>query len=207
MSVFKNALNWFKCGPLPTILQLVFRINKLERITRERMKKCEMCTSPASMFCESDEASLCWDCDEKVHSANFLVAKHSRFLLCHLCQSPTPWQAAGPKLSPTVSVCLSCAENPEIGEGESQDEYEDDDNMDSDQVYSESDDDEEEDGDNQVVPLSSSPSPSPVASSSGSKDISSSRFSRGDAGHVFSVKRMREDAADLDSQVRTSLSL
>ncbi|KAM7504077.1 hypothetical protein LguiB_002981 [Lonicera macranthoides] len=132
------------------------------------MKKCEICTSPASMYCESDEASLCWDCDEKVHSANFLVAKNSRFLLCHLCQSPTPWQAVGPKLSPTVSVCLSCAEKPEIGEGESQDEYEDNDNMDDDQGCSESDDDEEEDAYNQVVPLSSSPSPSPVASSSGS---------------------------------------
>lgn len=60
------------------------------------------------MHCESDQASLCWSCDEKVHGANFLVAKHARTLLCHACQAPTPWTAAGPKLGPTVSVCESC---------------------------------------------------------------------------------------------------
>ncbi|KAK7852193.1 b-box domain protein 31 [Quercus suber] len=68
------------------------------------MKKCELCDSPAKMFCESDQASLCWDCDAQVHGANFLVAKHSRRLLCHVCQSLTPWSGSGPKLLPTVSV-------------------------------------------------------------------------------------------------------
>ncbi|KAH6786452.1 B-box type zinc finger family protein [Perilla frutescens var. hirtella] len=72
-------------------------------------KGCELCSNPARMFCDSDQASLCWDCDEKVHAANFLVAKHSRTLLCHVCHSPTPWKAAGPKLGPTVSVCHACA--------------------------------------------------------------------------------------------------
>ena len=56
------------------------------------MKKCELCNSLAKMHCDSDQASLCWDCDAKVHAANFLVAKHSRTLLCHLCQSFTPWK-------------------------------------------------------------------------------------------------------------------
>ncbi|KAF2305045.1 hypothetical protein GH714_001314 [Hevea brasiliensis] len=63
------------------------------------------------MYCESDQANLCWDCDAKVHGANFLVAKHSRTLLCHLCQSFTPWTASGPKLSLTVSVCENCVNN------------------------------------------------------------------------------------------------
>ncbi|KAE7995525.1 hypothetical protein FH972_000309 [Carpinus fangiana] len=36
------------------------------------MKKCELCDSPAKMYCESDQASLCWDCDSQVHGANFL---------------------------------------------------------------------------------------------------------------------------------------
>ncbi|KAG2299330.1 hypothetical protein Bca52824_035802 [Brassica carinata] len=40
-------------------------------------KKCELCDGVARMFCESDQASLCWDCDGKVHGANFLVAKHA----------------------------------------------------------------------------------------------------------------------------------
>ncbi|KAL3508600.1 hypothetical protein ACH5RR_028001 [Cinchona calisaya] len=71
--------------------------------------RCELCSKAAArMYCESDEARLCWECDEKVHSANFLVAKHSRSLLCHLCQSPTPWKASGTKLPPTISLCESC---------------------------------------------------------------------------------------------------
>ncbi|KAF4392698.1 hypothetical protein G4B88_029437 [Cannabis sativa] len=58
------------------------------------MKDCELCGLRARMYCESDQASLCWDCDEKVHGANFLVAKHSRSLLCHVCNFPTPWMAS-----------------------------------------------------------------------------------------------------------------
>ncbi|XP_071701187.1 uncharacterized protein [Rutidosis leptorrhynchoides] len=72
-------------------------------------KKCELCKSPASIYCDSDAASLCWTCDTKVHSANFLVAKHSRTLLCKICQSPTPWNATGDKLSPSSSsICQNC---------------------------------------------------------------------------------------------------
>ncbi|KAB1210083.1 hypothetical protein CJ030_MR6G011341 [Morella rubra] len=58
------------------------------------MKKCELCKVPARTYCESDQASLCWDCDAKVHGANFLVARHYRTLLCHACQSQTPWKAS-----------------------------------------------------------------------------------------------------------------
>ncbi|KAK4420512.1 hypothetical protein Salat_2001600 [Sesamum alatum] len=72
------------------------------------MQRCELCKGKARMHCDSDQASLCWDCDARVHSANFLVARHSRNLLCHVCQSPTPWSASGPKLGPTVSVCEQC---------------------------------------------------------------------------------------------------
>lgn len=60
------------------------------------------------MYCESDQASLCWECDAKVHAANFLVARHTRTLLCHHCNAPTPWSASGPNLGPTLSVCHLC---------------------------------------------------------------------------------------------------
>ncbi|KAL8507545.1 hypothetical protein ACS0TY_018186 [Phlomoides rotata] len=116
------------------------------------MKKgCELCSNPARILCDSDQASLCWDCDDKVHAANFLVAKHSRTLLCHVCQSPTPWSAAGPNLGRTLSVCHACSLQ-----------------------GSESDNDEsEEDGENQVVPWphsgSSSASQHKVSFASGSK--------------------------------------
>ncbi|KAK9142134.1 hypothetical protein Syun_011534 [Stephania yunnanensis] len=50
---------------------------------------------------ESNQASMCWDCDSNVHCANFLVARHSTSLLC--------LGATGVKLGPTaVSVCERC---------------------------------------------------------------------------------------------------
>ncbi|TQE01485.1 hypothetical protein C1H46_012848 [Malus baccata] len=122
------------------------------------MKKCDLCDSAAKVYCDSDQASLCWDCDVKVHGANFLVAKHSRTLLCHVCQSPTPWIGSGLKLCPTVSVCESCVNNNEGNHHEDEDEDEDDE---------EGQDGAEEDEENQVVPWSCKPPP-PVSSTSSS---------------------------------------
>ncbi|KAM1245666.1 hypothetical protein ACFX13_037674 [Malus domestica] len=122
------------------------------------MKKCDLCDSAAKVYCDSDQASLCWDCDVKVHGANFLVAKHSRTLLCHVCQSPTPWIGSGLKLCPTVSVCESCVNNNEGNHHEDEDEDDDDE---------EGQDGAEEDEENQVVPWSCKPPP-PVSSTSSS---------------------------------------
>ncbi|GMP65626.1 hypothetical protein CsSME_00026342 [Camellia sinensis var. sinensis] len=185
------------------------------------MKGCELCRYPARIYCEADGASLCSHCDEKVHSANFLVAKHSRCLLCHVCQSPTPWKASGTKLGPTVSVCDTCVllncsgkqgRGPEGDEeavhggnenDETEDDFEGEDYSDDDEDGSYGDD--EEDGDNQVVPWSSIPPPPPplppVASSSSSEEVSSWRriSSAGASGEgVSSLKRTRQNA-DLDS--------
>ncbi|CAN4117733.1 unnamed protein product [Withania somnifera] len=137
-------------------------------------KDCELCVKKkAKMYCESDEANLCWDCDFKVHSANFLVAKHTRNLLCHSCQNTTPWSASGPKLSPTFSFCNSCLENPAEGFKEAEiadrveelnthmDEYDslddDDDEEEEEEEEEDEDIDDEDEDENQVVPLSSSP--------------------------------------------------
>ncbi|KAH6792847.1 B-box type zinc finger family protein [Perilla frutescens var. hirtella] len=109
------------------------------------MKKCELCNKVARMYCESDEASLCWDCDSRVHTANFLVAKHTRTLLCHACQRLTPWTGSGSKLGPTVSVCEACVH------GRDRDE-------DEDEGEGGGDDDDDDDSENQVVPLSLPPS-------------------------------------------------
>ncbi|KAJ6925625.1 hypothetical protein NC651_010124 [Populus alba x Populus x berolinensis] len=107
------------------------------------MKRCELCDSLAKMYCESDQASLCWDCDANVHSANFLVAKHSRTLLCHVCQSLTPWTGTGPKLGPTLSVCDNCVNNSSSREERSTKEDEDVDNDDDDDDREEEDDDDD----------------------------------------------------------------
>ncbi|XP_058751181.1 B-box domain protein 30-like [Vicia villosa] len=121
-------------------------------------KKCELCKSPAKLFCESDQASLCWECDTRVHTANFIVTKHQRFLLCHICQSLTAWHGTGPKFVPTMSLCDYCVSLT----NNNNDHRDDDDDDDDDDEDTDEDDDDEE---NQVVPWKSTPPP-PVSSCS-----------------------------------------
>ncbi|KAL1537768.1 zinc finger protein CONSTANS-LIKE 4-like [Salvia divinorum] len=162
--------------------------------------RCELCSNPARMFCDSDQASLCWDCDEKVHAANFLVAKHSRTLLCHVCHSPTPWKAAGPKLGLTVSVCHACSRRSQStgdrsrssGESDSDGEDREYSTTESDDSSEDGDDyeDEDEEGDvdeNQVVPWSASASDSPPAVSTSGGEGEEENVS------LSSSKRARDD--------------
>lgn len=46
---------------------------------------CELCSEEASLYCTSDSAFLCLDCDARVHQANFLVARHVRQPICSKC--------------------------------------------------------------------------------------------------------------------------
>lgn len=164
------------------------------------MKSCELCKSSARIYCESDQASLCWSCDGKVHSANFLVARHSRSLLCRVCQSPTPWTATGEKLGPsTASICEKCVVDGTSDDDDDREESHGGNDDDEDDEYDGDEDGEneldmegEEDGDdNQVVPLCSTPPP--AASSSSSEE-----FSDGDRSVL--MKRKRENVADLSSE-------
>ncbi|XP_006351949.1 B-box zinc finger protein 21-like [Solanum tuberosum] len=132
------------------------------------MKNCELCNGLARIYCESDHANLCWDCDLKVHSANFLVAKHSRSLLCNVCQSPTVWSATGAKIGRTVSVCERCVNDEETDREEEEEEEEEEIDLE----------------DIQVVPWSSTPPPQPASSSSSSDESLTP---------IFSLKRMRDD--------------
>uniref|UniRef100_A0A7N0RIL3 B box-type domain-containing protein n=1 Tax=Kalanchoe fedtschenkoi TaxID=63787 RepID=A0A7N0RIL3_KALFE len=171
---------------------------------RKKMKKCELCKLPASLYCESDQASLCTACDLKVHEANFLVARHSRTLLCKTCQARTPWEACGVRLGKTVTECDKCAEGERpaseggtddegftageiLSDGELDGSVEecDDDEM------TESDDEEEGECENQVVPWPSTPPPAACWSSS---DASSSSSVCGNR------KRLRESDADSETQ-------
>ncbi|KAK8919219.1 hypothetical protein KSP39_PZI021386 [Platanthera zijinensis] len=168
---------------------------------------CALCDGVAAMHCESDQASLCWNCDAKVHGANFLVARHTRVLLCRHCQENTPWKASGARLSPTVSVCVRCAaggmassavEEGEdhcegAGGGRAAEEEEEDHGDDVSDTEEDGEDDEEE-GENQVVPWSSLTSPPPATSSSGEESSSTER-----SGSCLS-KRPREND-DFASQV------
>ncbi|XAR66362.1 hypothetical protein NMG60_11012571 [Bertholletia excelsa] len=166
------------------------------------MKKCELCNYVARMYCESDRAILCWDCDAKVHAANFLVAKHTRTLLCHACQAPTPWKGSGAKLAHTVSVCEGCVRRSDTT---STIHHGDDGDLETDSESQEEEEEEEEeegegeegdgnssdDGDNQVVPLFYNTVP-PRASSSSSSEESSGRATMGASVSIgFSLKPTR----------------
>lgn len=185
-------------------------------------KKCDLCSGTAKMYCESDQASLCWDCDAKVHGANFLVAKHTRCLLCSACQSLTPWKATGLRLAPTFCVCDSCvvlknaggganrvlsesrdqeevnsfdSEEDRIREDDGAESYDDDEDEDDDEEYSDEEDDvdDDEEAENQVVPWSAAAQPPPVMSSSSSDG--------GSGGSVTKRMRTRENSDLLCSDV------
>lgn len=127
-------------------------------------KNCELCKGAARVLCESDQARLCWSCDAKVHSANFLVARHVRSLLCHSCHSPTAWSGSGHKLGRTISICEPCVKARVVNTSESHGANTGDSESGIDYDTDEDDVNEQdelpegnpEDGDdNQVVPLSS----------------------------------------------------
>lgn len=152
------------------------------------------------MHCESDQANLCWDCDFKVHGANFLVAKHNRTLLCHVCQSSTAWLASGRNLGSAVSVCDSCVvngdnkceaaaeESSQREYGEEEEEKEDEGDYDNEDVE---ETEEEEDAENQVVPWSGESSPLSMSKSGNEGDGGGGCNGDGDGG--FGLKRMREN--------------
>ncbi|ERM98369.1 hypothetical protein AMTRI_Chr02g218060 [Amborella trichopoda] len=172
------------------------------------MRDCELCDLPAMMYCESDQASLCLECDAKVHGANFLVARHSRCLLCQVCQCPTPWRASGSKLGSAVSLCEKCVnsrhkqqsqhEEEEDGEEEEEEEDEEEEEMDDEADNGENvSDGDSEDGENQVVPWSLTPPPPPPPPSR-SVPLPSSSSEESSQGRL-NMKRLR-DNADLHYQ-------
>lgn len=88
------------------------------RVLMSMMKRgCELCHGPAAVYCVADEAHICWTCDAKVHGANFLVARHTRAVLCGSCGIPTSWRVSGVDFAPRAGCfCAECAHE---SEGES----------------------------------------------------------------------------------------
>nr|UOF76516.1 CONSTANS-like protein [Olimarabidopsis pumila] len=68
--------------------------------------KCDHCTTTqAVIYCKSDLAKLCLNCDVLVHSANPLSHRHTRSLICHKCFSQP---AVIRCLEDKVSYCQGC---------------------------------------------------------------------------------------------------
>lgn len=67
---------------------------------------CEFCGEvSAVVYCKSDSAKLCLQCDGRVHSANSLSCRHPRSLICDKCSS----QAATVRcIEDQLSLCEDC---------------------------------------------------------------------------------------------------
>jgi hypothetical protein len=67
---------------------------------------CDFCGEQRpTIYCRSDEASLCLSCDRSVHSANTLSRRHMRTLLCDRCASqPAEIRC----LEEKASLCQNC---------------------------------------------------------------------------------------------------
>ncbi|KAJ6428633.1 hypothetical protein OIU84_020329 [Salix udensis] len=50
------------------------------------VQACELCQREACLYCDSDAAFLCFECDSDVHNANFVVARHLRRVICSRLQ-------------------------------------------------------------------------------------------------------------------------
>ena len=81
-----------------------------------KIRGCELCDGEAALYCAADEAHICWACDAKVHSANFLVARHTRAVLCGACGIQTSWKASGANPKPLTSLCAECSQGESQGE-------------------------------------------------------------------------------------------
>ncbi|XP_058113612.1 B-box zinc finger protein 32-like [Magnolia sinica] len=75
---------------------------------KSKSRVCELCRREANLYCESDSAFLCWDCDATVHGANFLVARHVRRTVCCRCEGFDGNSVSGAGSRPIRPVCRSC---------------------------------------------------------------------------------------------------
>ncbi|XP_057837673.1 uncharacterized protein LOC131047882 [Cryptomeria japonica] len=79
-------------------------------VGRKNRTRCELCSKDSALRCEADCANLCWECDAKVHSANFLVARHFRTVLCCRCHGQTCTAICGACPSAEFRLCRTCSE-------------------------------------------------------------------------------------------------
>ncbi|CAI0410108.1 unnamed protein product [Linum tenue] len=75
----------------------------------DRAKICELCAGAPDVYCNSDDAFLCFNCDARVHQANFLVSRHLRLLLCRTCRCLTQNSVFGPRSLPHSAACAACS--------------------------------------------------------------------------------------------------
>ncbi|KAE8665573.1 Zinc finger protein CONSTANS-LIKE 4 [Hibiscus syriacus] len=69
-------------------------------------KLCDSCKSErATLFCRSDSAFLCSNCDSKIHAANKLASRHARVLVCEVCEQAPAHVTCK---ADAATLCVTC---------------------------------------------------------------------------------------------------
>lgn len=69
-------------------------------------KLCDSCKlTPAALFCRSDSAFLCINCDSTIHSANKLSSRHERVWMCEVCEQAP---ASVTCKADAAALCVTC---------------------------------------------------------------------------------------------------
>ncbi|CAI8611244.1 unnamed protein product [Vicia faba] len=64
---------------------------------------CKLCS--AALFCHSDSAFLCIDCDSRIHSGNKLSTRHERVWMCEVCEQAP---ASVTCKADAAALCVTC---------------------------------------------------------------------------------------------------
>ncbi|XP_045812090.1 zinc finger protein CONSTANS-LIKE 5 isoform X1 [Trifolium pratense] len=69
-------------------------------------KLCDSCKiTSAALFCRSDSAFLCINCDSRIHSANKLSSRHERVWMCEVCEQAP---ASVTCKADAAALCVTC---------------------------------------------------------------------------------------------------
>ncbi|WJX91155.1 hypothetical protein P8452_72974 [Trifolium repens] len=69
-------------------------------------KLCDSCKlNSAALFCRSDSAFLCINCDSRIHSANKLSSRHERVWMCEVCEQAP---ASVTCKADAAALCVTC---------------------------------------------------------------------------------------------------
>ncbi|CAI9098584.1 OLC1v1035258C1 [Oldenlandia corymbosa var. corymbosa] len=69
-------------------------------------KPCDYChTSSAILFCKTDSAFLCMNCDAKMHAATKIGSRHERVWMCEVCEQAP---AVVTCKADAAALCVSC---------------------------------------------------------------------------------------------------
>uniref|UniRef100_A0A2P2MHL1 Zinc finger protein CONSTANS-LIKE 5 n=1 Tax=Rhizophora mucronata TaxID=61149 RepID=A0A2P2MHL1_RHIMU len=74
-------------------------------VAAKRCDSCKMAAAAPLPFCRMDLASLCLNCDSKIHGVNKLVSRHERVWMCQVCEQAP---AVVTCRADAAALCVTC---------------------------------------------------------------------------------------------------